>query len=117
MLKINLRFNGGLPQWLSSKASTCNAGDAGSITGLRRSLGGGHGNPFQYSCLENPKTRILRQRSLTGYSPQGLKESDMIEYACKIQQCNLLFRSQLKKLNRTKFSNLHLLENDNNCMK
>jgi len=25
--------------------------DLGSITGLRRSLGGGHGNPFQYSCL------------------------------------------------------------------
>ena len=57
------------------------------------------------------------QRGLTGYSPQGLRESDMTEHACKIQQCNLLFRSQLKKLNRTKFSNLYLLENDNNCMK
>ena len=31
-----------------------NAGDAGSIPGLGRSPGGGHGNPFQYSCLENP---------------------------------------------------------------
>ena len=28
--------------------------DAGSIPGLRRSSGGGHGNPLQYSCLENP---------------------------------------------------------------
>ena len=34
-----------------------NAGDArdmGSIPGLGRSPGGGHGNPLQYSCLENP---------------------------------------------------------------
>ena len=34
-----------------------NAGDirdVGTIPGLGRSLGGGHGNPLQYSCLENP---------------------------------------------------------------
>ena len=34
-----------------------NAGDVGgldSIPGLGRSPGGGHGNPLQYSCLENP---------------------------------------------------------------
>ena len=36
---------------------TCNAGDLGSITGLGRSPGGGHGNPLQYSCLENPMDR------------------------------------------------------------
>ena len=37
-----------------------NAGDlrdAGLIHGLGRSLGGGHGNPLQYSCLENPMDR------------------------------------------------------------
>ena len=37
-----------------------NAGDirdTGSILGLERSPGGGHGNPLQYSCLENPKNR------------------------------------------------------------
>ena len=28
--------------------------DAGSIPRSRRSPGGGHGNPLQYSCLENP---------------------------------------------------------------
>ena len=42
----------GLPQWC--KESACNAGDQGSIPGLERSPGGGHGNPLQYSCLENP---------------------------------------------------------------
>jgi len=35
------------------KESTCNAGDLGSIPGLGRSPGGGHGNLLQYSCLEN----------------------------------------------------------------
>ena len=32
-------------------------GDMGSIPGLGRSPGGGHGNPFQYSCLENSMDR------------------------------------------------------------
>ena len=49
-----------LAQWLSGKESTCSAraaGDMGSVPGLGRSPGGGHGNPLQYSCLENPKNR------------------------------------------------------------
>ena len=29
--------------------------DVGSVPGLGRSPGGGHGNPLQYSCLENPQ--------------------------------------------------------------
>jgi len=36
------------------KQSTCKAGDLGLIPGLGRSPGGGHGNPLQYSYLENP---------------------------------------------------------------
>ena len=36
--------------------SNCNVGDLGLIPGLGRSPGGGHGNPLQYSCLENPMT-------------------------------------------------------------
>ena len=31
--------------------------DVGSIPGLGRSPGGGHGSPLQYSCLENPMDR------------------------------------------------------------
>ena len=31
--------------------------DAGSVLGLGRSPGGGHGNPLQYSSLENPMDR------------------------------------------------------------
>ena len=41
----------------AGKESTCNAGDPGSIPELGRSPGGGHGNPLQYSCLENPMDR------------------------------------------------------------
>ena len=47
----------GLLQWLSSKASACNAGDPGSIPGSGRSPGGGNDNPLQCSCLENPMDR------------------------------------------------------------
>ena len=47
----------GLPWWLSGKESACSAGDVGLISGSGRSSGGGHGNTFQYSCLENPMDR------------------------------------------------------------
>ena len=46
-----------------------NAGDirdAGSIPGLGRSPGGGHGNPLQYSCLENPMDRGAWQPTVHG---------------------------------------------------
>ena len=45
------------------------AGDLGSIPGIGRSPGGGHGNPLQHSYLEN----LCGQRSLVGYSPWGYK--------------------------------------------
>ena len=48
--EIKRRFPGGS----DGKASACNVGDSGSITGLERSPGEGHGNPLQHSCLENP---------------------------------------------------------------
>ena len=48
------------PDGSVGKEAACSAGDTGdmgSIPGLRRSLGGGNGNPLQYSCLENPMDR------------------------------------------------------------
>ena len=51
----------GLPWWLIGKESACqNAGDPGSIPGLGKSPGRRHGNPLQYSCLENPMDRRAR---------------------------------------------------------
>ena len=63
------------PHGSNSKKSACNAGDLGSIPRLGRSLGRGHGNPFQYSCLENPHG----QKSLAGYKPWDGKELDSSE--------------------------------------
>ena len=57
------------------KKSPPNAGDvrdAGSIPGLGRSPGGGHGNPLRYSCLENLMDRGARWASVHGV----VKESD-----------------------------------------
>ena len=71
----SIRENMGSPGGSDSKDPTCNAGDLGLIPGLGRSPGGGHGNPLQYSCLENPHG----QRSLVGYSPRGCRESDTTE--------------------------------------
>ena len=59
---------GGFPGGSDSKESTSNdVGDLGSIPGLGRSPGGGHGNSLQYSCLENPHG----QRSLEGLQSLG----------------------------------------------
>ena len=38
-------------------ANAGDTGDLGSVPGLRRSSGGGDGNPFQYCCLGNPMDR------------------------------------------------------------
>ena len=65
----------GFPGGSNSKESAHNVGDLGSIPGLGRSSEGGHGNPLQYSCLENPHG----QRSLVGYSSCSRRESDMTE--------------------------------------
>ena len=42
---------------VENKESDCKVGDLSLIPGLGRFPGGGHGNPFQYSCLENPMDR------------------------------------------------------------
>ena len=42
---------------LVAKNPPAHAGDVGSIPGPGRSPGGGHGNPLQYSCLENLMNR------------------------------------------------------------
>ena len=56
------------------KASAWNAGDPGSIPGSGRSPGAGHGNPLQYSCLENPCTEEPGELQPTALqSPTRLK--------------------------------------------
>ena len=59
---------------LGIKNSRANAGDirdAGSIPGLGGSPGGEHGNPLQYSCLENSMDRVAWWGTVHGYSPKS----------------------------------------------
>ena len=74
------------------KNSSANAGDVrevGSVPELGRSPGGGHGNPLQYSCLENPKDpskltvhrvtkrwRRLSRLSIHAYYVRGIRALD-----------------------------------------
>ena len=53
-------------------ASAGDTRDVGSVPGSGRPPGGGHGNPLQYSCLENQSPG---QRNLVGYSPWGRKDT------------------------------------------
>ena len=73
----------GFPGGSDGKESACNMGDLGSIPGLGRSAGEGHGNPLQYYGLENPRG----QRSLVGYNSWGHKESDTTEQLSKQHIC------------------------------
>ena len=80
----------GFPGSSDAKESACNAGDLASIPGLGRFPGGGHGNPLQYSCLENPHG----QRSLAGYRPCGHKESDVTEQLSPAQHRVKIWRER-----------------------
>ena len=71
---INSLIYRGFPGGSDGKESAGNARDPGLIPGLRRSPGGGHGNPLQFlSGISHG------QRSLAGYSPWSLKELDKTE--------------------------------------
>ena len=90
----------GFPDGSVGKESACNAADSGDAAWIPwsvRSPGGGHGNPFQYSCLENPvdregwqatvhrvtKSHIqLSMHPITSYIPSPLHPSS---------PCNLSF--------------------------
>ena len=64
---------GGFPGGAVVKNLPANAGDAGSIPGLGRSLGEGNGHALQCSCLGNPVDRRAWWTTIHGV----IKESDM----------------------------------------
>ena len=95
----------------------------GSIPGSGRFPGGGNGNPLQYSCLENP----MNKRSLAGYSPWGLKESDMTErlsihthkgivwyFTAHIEKQDTVMQNvslQVYQGSRTRYTESHVIQN------
>ena len=61
------------------KNPPANAGDtrdAGLIPGSGRFPGGGHGNPLQYSCLENPMDRRAWRATVHGVAKNWTRLSD-----------------------------------------
>ena len=66
----------GFPGGSEVKASACNAGDLGSISGSGRSPGEGNGNPLQYSCLENPMDGGASWATVHGIAKSRTRLSD-----------------------------------------
>ena len=79
----------GLPRWYSGKEPTCNAGDSRDtslISGSGKSPWGGHGNPLQYSCLENS----MDKRAWGGLQSQGLQRVKHNWAQCHVLFCIFL---------------------------
>ena len=66
----------GSPGGSDGKESACNAGDLGSVPGLRRSPGEGNGYPLQYSCLENAMDRGAWWVTVHGVTKSWTRLSD-----------------------------------------
>ena len=66
----------GFPGGSDGKESAYNAGDLGLILGLGRSPGGGHGNPLQYTGLENPMVRGAWWATVHGVAKSWTRLSD-----------------------------------------
>ena len=80
-LTIKTMHNLGFPGGADGKESADNEGDLVLIPGLGRSPGGGHGNPLQYSCLENPMDRGV-QHSQKGWVVWFGGEKDLNDTSC-----------------------------------
>ena len=82
LMKVNISFVWGYQQQLGfpggsdSEESACNVGDLGSIPGLGRSPGGGHGNPLQYPCLENSMDRGAWKATVPGVAKSRTRLSN-----------------------------------------
>ena len=78
-----------------------NAGNArvtGSIPGSERSPGGGHGDPLQYSCRENPMDRGAWWATVRGVAESRKQLKRLSMHACILKSTSLdIFLSAWKK--------------------
>ena len=75
----------GFPGGSNSNESACNAGDLGSIPGLRKSPGEENGYPLQYSCLGNPMDRGAWQATVHGAA--GLNTTERLAQRTCMRKC------------------------------
>ena len=86
-----------LPPWLSGKESAWGAGDSGDpglVPGSGRSAGGGHGDPLQYSCLENPMDRGAWWATVRGVTKsrtqlKWLNSASWLEHMASSSSCSM----------------------------
>ena len=74
-----------MPQWKESACSIGDEGEAGSVPVLGRSPGVWHGNPPQYSCLENSMDRGVWQVTIHGVTKE-LDTTEVTEHSCTHRQ-------------------------------
>ena len=87
ILVLNTGFIGASQVALVVKNSPASAGDlryAGSVPGLGRSPGEGHGNPFQYSCLETSVERGAWWATLHGVAKSWMRVKRLNVHACEV---------------------------------
>ena len=65
--------------------------DVGLIPGSGRSPGGGHGNPLQYSCLENPMGRGAQQATVQGVAKSQTRLSNSTTKLIRHQTPSITF--------------------------
>ena len=75
MQKRNSYLFGGFPGGSDGKEPACDVGDTGSVPGSGRSPGGEHGNPLQYSCLENFMDRAAWHATVRGVAKSQTQSS------------------------------------------
>ena len=89
--EVVLYIQEGFPGGSDGKESACNAGDTGSIPGSGRSPGEGHGNPLQYSCLENSTDTGAWWATAHGVTKSWTRLSNLtIAYTSK-RKCYLIY--------------------------
>ena len=84
----------GLPWWLGSKESACDAGDVSSIRGLRRSPREGNHNTPEYSCLQNPVDRGAWRAAVPGVTKSDkttVKSSEDVSFVLGSGICVCFF--------------------------
>ena len=91
----NYKFRKGFPGGTSGNESTDNAWDArdlGSIRGLEWSPGGGHGNPLQYSFLENPVDKGAWKATVHWFTKSQTWLTWLSTYTNKLRICTGSFK-------------------------